>query len=336
MKTFITSFSLLITFFSINFDFKAITITAIATNVSWTTASSWDLGRVPECGDTIIVPAGSTIRITEDVNLNTGDPLCSAVKIEISGRLSFSAGAKIRLAPGACFVVHPGGVISPSAKGGGASENITIDNVRIWQASDGPLFGPASFGCGVVLPLTLVNFDAYLIANELTANWTTASESNLNTFTVEISLDGLNWIPVRTIRADNSTTSAQYGFTNNIEITIDEESYIKLSSIDFDGKTVTLSTKVLNQNIAKEKNTLNIFPNPANRNENITLAINSDFNFTKIEIFNQYGTLVYSNSIELNKNNKIQLMNQIPQEAGNYFVSLSNESEILKNKFVIL
>jgi len=67
-----------------------------------------------------------------------------------------------------------------------------------------------------ILPIDLVSFNGRIVAdNNVYLNWVTATETNNKTFTVERSVDAVNWLPVKTLNgATNSTTTKEYGYTD--------------------------------------------------------------------------------------------------------------------------
>lgn len=68
--------------------FQIVTITILATTITasngnWNAPGTWDLGRTPQCGDTIVIPLGVTVHIPANVNLNSAG--CSPVTILVDG-----------------------------------------------------------------------------------------------------------------------------------------------------------------------------------------------------------------------------------------------------------
>src|SRR4029079_19459159 len=75
-----------------NYSGTALTLTVTATATitwtggggtsNWTTATNWDLGRVPAVGDDVVITAGSPITVNGTVEINT---LASARRIDFTG-----------------------------------------------------------------------------------------------------------------------------------------------------------------------------------------------------------------------------------------------------------
>jgi hypothetical protein len=334
MKNLITTAALLITFFSINFDFKAAILTAVTNNGSWSDATAWDAGRIPSCGDTMIIPAGLTLFITDNVNLNTGDPLCPLVRISVAGRLRFNAGKKLTLAPGGCMTIEQGGSVLPSAKGGGSSEGIRIGNTDGWIASDGPLSGLVQLGCGVLLPVNLISFDTELALNKLSVFWEVASENEIIEYQIETSVDGKNWTFLATQRAANSGAKF-YSITEEFTAQ-DELVYVRLKSLNQNGTVDQLALNSVNIDFTT-KNELQVFPNPVSTNADfIVLAKNNLGKNAELVIYNQMGKVISSQQIKNEQaNNKVTIDNQniLP---GSYILTIVDEQQKITTKFIVI
>src|SRR5688572_5208039 len=110
----------------------AATITAVASG-TWNTAATWDLGRVPAAGDVIVIPAGITVTVTNNVNFNA-----AATMIDIYGNLVLSGG-RMSLGTGSVVTVHTGGTLSGS---GCNCETISINGVQKYNGTQPLLNGP--------------------------------------------------------------------------------------------------------------------------------------------------------------------------------------------------
>lgn len=136
-----TSLITLCSFYFLSFAFSA-EIKANNGTVNWNKASSWNLNRLPTCGDIIVIPQGSLVNVTDQIKLTSGTK-CEQTQINIIGKLIFSSGKKINLSAGTSIYVYPSGEINPSQNGAGSSESIEIGTQIFWKASDGILKGKA-------------------------------------------------------------------------------------------------------------------------------------------------------------------------------------------------
>ena len=113
--------------------------------------------------------------------------------------------------------------------------------------------------------------------------WTTANEINVSHFNILKSIDGVNFIIIGKIKAQNKITN-EYSFTD--ETPNEGLNYYKIESVDFDGRkqystTQQINTKPQTPNIA-------VFPNPAKD----YLNISSQENIKEIKIINQIGQVL--------------------------------------------
>ncbi|MBI2259033.1 MAG: T9SS type A sorting domain-containing protein [Flavobacteriia bacterium] len=334
MKKMLISLSLLITIFSINMDTRAAINTALI-NGNWNSPFTWSSG-IPSCGDTIIIPPNTIVKITANVDLDIpGDPLCLAVQINIYGSLRFDNGRKLKLAKGACINVEMGGSVSPSAKGGGGSESIYFGDTREWLAADGNLVGPTSVGCQVLLPVELVNFDIKQLRNKIwELNWTVASEVNVLYYSISYSDDGLVWNELKNIPIQ-SNDAVMKDYNEQIELNPKESTfYIRLLNHDFDGNSKILSVKSLqsdNQNV-----NFKVFPNPQIQGQDISIYFENENNSETIDIkiWNSTGKCIYQNTL-INSESVI-IIPTITFEKGTYFIQQTVANSSKMNKCILL
>ncbi|MFN5418626.1 MAG: T9SS type A sorting domain-containing protein [Flavobacteriia bacterium] len=233
---------LLIVFFISSYTIAA-TITAKPAGGNWNAPGTWDLNRVPACGDVIVIPFGVTVNIPANVNF-TGCAAGNHVTVQVNGRLTFSNGRKLRLSAGGCVQVSVTGQVVPSGVGGGNSELIEIDSQDWWQAADGTLLGSSSptgvnLGCGVMLPVELSYFDLEYENEAAKISFASSSERDLVNYTVEISRDGSFWQELETVKAvGNSNENQTYSVVDKTPFI--GVSYYRLRSKNLDGTTRSL------------------------------------------------------------------------------------------------
>ncbi|MGV3632685.1 MAG: T9SS type A sorting domain-containing protein [Bacteroidota bacterium] len=338
MKRILTLISLLLTVFAVNFDLNAAVITAISNGGTWSATTSWDLGRAPACGDTIIVPLGIEIKVTDNVDLDASTDACGAVRISVAGRLRFSNGKKIRLAPGACMNVENGGIIQPSAKGGGASENISIDGTRVWEASEGPLNGPFTMGCLVVLPVTLVAFEVSNEASSFNVDWYVNSENELAYYEVYVSKNGYNWELIHMQMARNTNEESHYGVRYQLQDIATDYVYFKLTSTNFNGSKQMLAMSTTPYEFKPEDtDQLVLIPNPVQTNSLTIIAFelenDEEYEVTAIDNF---GKVVVQNKMNGNKGANTFVIENDRLKAGIYTIQVKNAEKMTSSKLIVL
>jgi len=208
---------------------SAETCVAIKTG-NWESTTTWSTGRTPTCGDSVVIPAGLLVTITTQLNYeDCGGPM----KIVVYGTLEFRTGKKIALACSSVIYVPGNGIITPGI-GGGNANLIDICNVTLWTAAMGVITGPAIVEYDEPLPIEILSFSATYDDKKVTINWSTASETNNNYFTIERSDDMNNWqVMGKLDGAGNSNTVRDYSF---IDYGIQSGTfYYRLKQTDFDG-----------------------------------------------------------------------------------------------------
>jgi hypothetical protein len=183
------------------------------------------------------------------------------------------------------------------------------------------------------LPVELVSLAAVCEenGNDVKVRWTTVSEQNSSHFTVERSVDGINWIILGTVNAAGTSTS-----NLNYEM-IDSDTrgysviYYRLNQFDNNGVSKAyglISAECLNEQLDFE-----VFPNPAGNEVTVLLHGDHQEGETSIHITDINGkevkTIFYSEQV--GKLISVDLRNL---EQGIYFVRLVNGEE--NNQFVRL
>lgn len=129
------------------------------------------------------------------------------------------------------------------------TEEAAFDNIR--------------FSEGVTLPVELLNFTATALEKAVALAWSTTAETNNQGFSVERSMDGLNFLPIGWVDG-NGTTGARINYTfEDATVTSGQEYYYRLRQEDLDG-SYTLSY-IANVRTARETDETvgRLFPNPA-------------------------------------------------------------------------
>lgn len=182
-------------------------------------------------------------------------------------------------------------------------------------------------GCIIVLPVELLDFDAKCSNGEIVINWTTLSEINNDYFTLERSVNSIDWELVGFVNgAGNSNSRLDYSFTDN---NIGQQAInYRLKQTDYDGKNEMLMI-VSAQCNSENSIRINLKPNPAINELNI--MVYSEKNVPKqIFLTNVLGERVVETESVVNNEIKINIEHLAK---GIYFVSSSIE-DIKPVKFI--
>ena len=255
---------LLIIFLAITNLSYATICTLIVDNGDWSNSSSWSCGYVPaNAGDTMHIPASMTVVI--DLN----SPTYVNMRIEVYGTMLFSNGRKINLDSDGVVQIYTGGTLT----GGNSGSRLTIGGTTWWSGTDPPLIGPTIVSNSGFLPIELVEFNAIVNEDRVEISWTTASEINNDYFIVEKSKDTFIWSKVIEAKgAGNSNIIINYFEIDNNPLM--GLFYYRLTQVDFDGKQETFNIIPV-ENAIKGEGIMNIYPNPVNKGECISLSFES-------------------------------------------------------------
>jgi hypothetical protein len=181
-----------------------------------------------------------------------------------------------------------------------------------------------------LLPIEWSDFFAWQEDEAIHLKWTTASERNSSHFEVERSIDGLSFKPIgEKIAKGYSTKTQTYDFIDNQPIV--GQNYYRIKQVDHDGQLNYSKIEVVN--FKNRTNLPNIFPNPSNGKEEITIQFNAVQNDENglMEIFNTSGKLILQKYI--NFASHFTLRAELTQ--GIYFIKFYMNNEIITKKLVI-
>jgi hypothetical protein len=215
---------------------------------------------------------------------------------------------------------------------GGTTGNTSVGSIA--SGSTISSFSPFSLGSITTenpLPIELVSFAATPLNNQVNLNWTTASETNNDYFTVESSNDAVNFKEVsRMSGAGNSNSMLTYS-------TVDTNpysgvSYYRLKQVDYDGKFVYSNIEVVNLNSISEMNMV-VSPNPVIGLVDIRLDSDYFANPT-IEVRDLQGRiLLVKNNLSVSEGKSVNVdLSELPQ--GLYFIQASENGKSISKRIV--
>lgn len=315
---------------SFNFSFSAPTIKSVKDGY-WNTASTWNLNRLPQAGDSIIIAAGNVVTINTDISLN------AASFLKVYGKLNFqNNNSTLSLANGSFVWVFSGAVIIGS---GTPSQKLRLDGNTIFDGGDDPVYGPlmaSSTSNGfaamvnatpIVLPVKFIGFTLTSKNSDVLIQWSTSEEISAGKYDIERSIDGNNWSIIASLTAKgNSSALNNYFYTDK---TVSSESvYYRVKEIDVNGqftytavrsiKTDVFSTSEIKIASVNSKVLLQ-FPQLVKGN-------------VVVRIVSMGGQVMDQQSIN-NPAGQIVLNSRF---SGNYIISISNGQTINTAKQVIL
>lgn len=177
------------------------------------------------------------------------------------------------------------------------------------------------------LPIELLDFSARYNGKDVDLFWSTASESNNDFFTIERTINGIDYEFINVVKgAGNSTSVLNYE-------TIDASPYIgvayyRLKQTDYNGtaRYSQLETVIIKNGY------VGVYPNPAKNN--IQISFTTDItDMAVITIMDASGRLVHSSEFTPQKGTNLIDLNILEYHSGIYIISIENKNESLKAKF---
>lgn len=265
----------------------ATTITADS-NSDWDTDGTWNLNRVPQNGDSIVIPQGITVTLNGVNNLDN-------VIIVIQGTLNLTNG-KLRLDNASRMIIHLTGMLT----GINNNDQLSIGGVMKYKGAGGAQTGysyadntTGTYPSGFIIstPGTLpVNFQAFYVTRQGASNqlgWSTSRELNNNYYAIEKSTDARTWKQIATIKgAGTANLVNKYSYTD--KNSNDAVAYYRIRQVDMNGSATYSSVRTLRNN---ETGTVtNIY---TSSNKTVTIDFNSDVkdNVT-IQLINMSGQVI--------------------------------------------
>ena len=196
---------------------------------------------------------------------------------------------------------------------------------------------------GSVVPVELVSFTASTNGNNVSLNWSTATETNNSGFSIERkqvfsqqpTVDNEEWIELAFVNGNGTTTESQsYSFVDN-NLTSGKYLY-RLKQIDFDGTFEYSNDVEAIINIPEKFELSQNYPNPFNPSTKIKYQITTS-NPVSIKIYDVLGNEVATLVNEVQPYGNYEVMFDASLlSSGTYFYKLQAGSFVETKKMLLL
>ncbi|MEO1651982.1 MAG: T9SS type A sorting domain-containing protein [Bacteroidota bacterium] len=182
------------------------------------------------------------------------------------------------------------------------------------------------------LPITLLDFQAEGVDNQIELTWTTIQELDNRGFEVQRSRDALDFVPIAFVDGrGNSSQLQNYTYLDNPGV---GAWYYRLKQIDQDG-SFSYSSIVYAEVISGASQGFLLYPNPLLKQSNVEYVLSAE-NFVNLSIYDSQGHLVK----ELVKGTQLAGKYQVSLEGdelaeGLYICRLQKGQDIEQIKFII-
>jgi hypothetical protein len=198
----------------------------------------------------------------------------------------------------------------------------SADFYRSWTLNDN----------SVPLPIELINFEANCLNKETVLEWCTASETDNDFFTVEQSIDGLNFQAIGTVNGNGTTTVKHcYKFTTGAGMA--NVNYYRLTQTDHSKKTTV--HKIVSLNACDQLPDNTVITN--NGTKTVGILVNSSVDATyELNVHNSLGQIVDVKQINVKKGYNTIQVNLDNVSNAIYYLSLLNGSEKPVTKKIVV
>ena len=273
----------------------------------------------------IVVPAGCSFTVTATMtsrpgcNNGSGADNGDRVKVDIvGGPKPFVNGASNGTISDSYTLVGPG-IIRVSAQAN------RRDEITTYTVSSTGANGGLCPDCISSLPIELISFDANIIDRSVELVWKTNAELNNDYFTIERSIDGLNFEFFEQIDGAGNTSSKMIYTLFDVD-PFQGLSYYRLKQTDVDGSTKIVGIEAVNFSSDSE---LNIFPNPANT---MFYAVGQEIEEMEFELYNSVGQLINVKPM-FSANMVVFDASTLPR--GHYLLKSVNENKVSIERIVL-
>lgn len=227
-----------------------------------------------------------------------------------------------------------GTVTSSNASYNGNPATLTL--ASICKTIDIEILGPGigykivTIPIGGALPIELLDFKAQANGQQVDLTWSTGTERDNDFFTIEKTVDGINYVEVAQVAAaGNSTTQKNYSYTDYSPSA--GTSYYRLKQTDYNGASE--SFEAIAVEIAKTGIVSNVFPNPAT-DSRVSVSVAQTGSMVQVNLYNMMGQLVSTQTIDATSGNAVQTLD-LPQTGNTFIVELIQDNQLVARHQVL-
>lgn len=293
------------------------------------------------------ISIGGDVTVNGDFNTNGGSPINftggqftvlgnsniqGSVKLNIDGGTVTNFGNLSLTGDGDISGVGIGGSIGfTTLSMANSSTTITCVSGCNYNGTTSAPPNPLDLMTGMaILPVSLIDFSAKLVKNEVSINWSTALETNNDFFVLEYSTDGQTFKELAVIqgKGNEASEATYYNWTHGQAV--NGNNYYRLWQYDFDGSNALLGLRKVNMNRTGKLSTT-ISPNPSVRGQFVNIQLtNANPEETTVQLISVTGQ---SWAFDIQPNNTIQIPSHFTP--GMYFLQVNHEGDTVNSSLVI-
>lgn len=248
-------------------------------------------------GEFIIIDDNDDIKIPNNVVIDLSNSNLTRMTLKSNSELHFGSNSKLILPSGAEIVFESGAQMIADNNSSGTY--LEIGGNGVWgrecepDCNNGTLTGPGTIDedsdPNSPLPVDLLFFEVNEVNNQVRLTWATATEINNDFFTIEKSIDGINYQVVDIVEGSgNSNTTIRYEYLDKQPVY--GKSYYRLSQTDFDGTSETFEPQSF---YLSSFDNLHVSPNPVMAGSDLRIVTNAqDKEVVKVTIYASNGVTI--------------------------------------------
>ena len=179
------------------------------------------------------------------------------------------------------------------------------------------------------LPVTITGIKAYQKNAGVQVEWTVLNETNINSYDIEKSSNGISFTKVGKVTAINTNT---YNWLDAAPT--DGNNYYRIKVIDNSGDIKFSET--VNVKIGKDKNIFSVVNNPVLNKKVLLQMENTDKGIYTINLYNQLGQLMNKNDINHNGGSATYSININNLSKGVYQLAITNTNGLQITKTILI
>lgn len=230
-------------------NFLAETILAINNFGKWHDPNSWNLNRLPNASDLVIIPSGITLKIDENILFENN--LSEKEQIEVNGTLLFYKNCVLRLDSDKTIKLGKLGKIKSKSKTIRAL--ILVKEKKIWDS-----FSDINYKPKVINSESDKMNEHLRYKDSMLVTWDIKQDSSVAYYSVLHSYDGKTWTPVFEQKAvDETDSTMHYICLKGIKLKGNTD-FVQIISYDFSGNAKTIAASCLTHNFKKDRTSKNM------------------------------------------------------------------------------
>jgi len=183
-----------------------------------------------------------------------------------------------------------------------------------------------------VLPVELISFSAKANDCTIVLDWRAGSEENFIHYEIEKSTDGRNFDKLGQVEGLENTSNYVYNFEDS---KANKTNYYRLKMIDLDGSFEYSEVVIINGDCDEEQ-TMQLYPNPIQSNEILTIELQTQREEAQLMITDMSGNIVRRMTLSTERGwNKLRF-NTSDLSVGTYFILNRSEEDGTPTKFIII